>query len=799
MKINALLTEQMIIKEQILNERTYKEFRALGNMLLNEYAMSQEQIQQLFQQVADGAAQGGNVDKEGDAAVSNRTMLGKGADAAAKVAAKWEQVKTKISQSAPVAGFDAAVDSIQSQLTQAAGGDKGKINQAIQKYRDFAHEYPIMQGAIYAGLIALAGISGAGLGGAALLGGVKIFDRLLQGDKASSALWRGFKTGALAYGAGQLGQAAQTKPSTSAFDAGQGQDWGGDNAGAFDAGQGQDWDNANATAGTVNANDSLGNGETVMPATGGEYDFAAHSHEYTVKPGDNLSTILDKAKVNPELARHLNPDLFGPDGNPNILRAGQTIRLPDADALDDMNKMIYTGPGDQIGQYHGQYAPGNPSSLDATHIQKQIDTGRYGPDNGMAAGRIAQDVAKAGKNFVRAGYENPKRMIREHAGMYYIDRETTARRWVLNEQLGRPRGNYYLTPVGVSAVFEEVARRSLNEGPIWDKVKSGAKAVGGVLQKGTQAVGKAGANAWDAMANDITYKKLDLNWRRNYKEFDPTGGKGAVDSEQVIAFLKKQGVKDPLITSSFTALGLQAPQPKVQPSPAQGQVGGAAPATVSQPGAQQGEPVSQPSSSYYSDAPTQAQSQPAGGNGAININITNKNKNKNKNKKKDKNVQPQAATTPATTAATTTPVAPAPVGKYNIGQPASVNGVNINQKATANAPGWNDPKSANYVGRREVARRQAQAVPNYGQQMPAAGKVTYNAPTGLNMNQFKPQGTPQGTTYDTRASKKPVDKVPVPDQTMKQKEMAGKINPGTPVTEMSQDFSATLLNKMAKE
>ena len=103
------------------------------------------------------------------------------------------------------------------------------------------------------------------------------------------------------------------------------------------------------------------------------------------------------------------------------------------------------------------------------------------------------------------------------------------------------------------------------------------------------------------------------------------------------------------------------------------------------------------------------------------------------------------------------------------------------------------------MGRREVARRQAQAVPNYGQQMPAAGKVTYNAPTGLNMNQFKPQGTPQGTTYDTRAPKKPVDKVPVPDQTMKQKEMAGKINPGTPVTEMSQDFSATLLNKMAKE
>ena len=76
MKINAILNEQQIIKEQILNERTYREFYALG-MLLQEYAMTQQQIQQLFQQVADGAARGGNVDKAGDAAVSNRTMLGK--------------------------------------------------------------------------------------------------------------------------------------------------------------------------------------------------------------------------------------------------------------------------------------------------------------------------------------------------------------------------------------------------------------------------------------------------------------------------------------------------------------------------------------------------------------------------------------------------------------------------------------------------------------------------------------------------------------------------------------------------
>jgi len=62
-----------------------------------------------------------------------------------------------------------------------------------------------MQGFIYAALIAAAGVSGAGLGGAAALGLFKLTDQLLQGKDIRSALYTAGKTGALAAGASSLG------------------------------------------------------------------------------------------------------------------------------------------------------------------------------------------------------------------------------------------------------------------------------------------------------------------------------------------------------------------------------------------------------------------------------------------------------------------------------------------------------------------------------------------------------------------------------------------------------------------
>jgi hypothetical protein len=164
---------------------------------LKESQLTADQIQQIFAAVEKGSTDSG----------SNRTMLGKGKDAAAAVNAAWEDLKSKVQNSAPIKAVDQKFDDAVAKIESGLGGLDNKVNQVIQKYRKFAKERPISQSLIYAALIAAAGISGAGLGGAAVLGLLKMTDKLLQGEKFSSAAYAGGKTGALAYGAGQLGKA----------------------------------------------------------------------------------------------------------------------------------------------------------------------------------------------------------------------------------------------------------------------------------------------------------------------------------------------------------------------------------------------------------------------------------------------------------------------------------------------------------------------------------------------------------------------------------------------------------------
>jgi len=162
--------------------------------VIREAALTTDQIQQLFQQAEQGATTAGG----------NRTLIGQGKDAATAVNQAWEDLKTKVQNSGPIKNVDAAYDNIIAKIEAGLGGPDNAVNKVIQKYRAFAKERPIAQGLIYSALIAAAGISGAGLGGAAVLGLLKMTDKLLQGQKFSSAAYSGAKTGAMAYGASKI-------------------------------------------------------------------------------------------------------------------------------------------------------------------------------------------------------------------------------------------------------------------------------------------------------------------------------------------------------------------------------------------------------------------------------------------------------------------------------------------------------------------------------------------------------------------------------------------------------------------
>ena len=195
----------------LTESRTYKLWESAGQKLM-EAQLTADQINQIFKQVEQGAT----------AAGGNRTMLGKGKDAAGAVKQAYDDLVSKAQNSGPIKGVDAMYDKAAEKLKQATGGDQG-VMKYVQKYRDFAKEHPVAQGLIYSALIAAAGISGAGIGGAAALGLFKMVDKLLQGEKFSTAVGKGVTTGAMAYGASKVGDlfrgSPQGAPTTAGSDA----------------------------------------------------------------------------------------------------------------------------------------------------------------------------------------------------------------------------------------------------------------------------------------------------------------------------------------------------------------------------------------------------------------------------------------------------------------------------------------------------------------------------------------------------------------------------------------------------
>ena len=162
---------------------------------IKEAELTGDQITQLFTNLQSAA---------NDAGV-NRTGIGKAKDTAVAVNNAYKDLKSKIYNSGPLEQFAAKYDKAAAELKDKLGGDDGAVMKSVQKYRDFAEKHPIIQGALYTTLIAAAGITGAGAGGAAALALFKLVDQMVQGKDIRSAIYSAGKTGAMAYGASKLG------------------------------------------------------------------------------------------------------------------------------------------------------------------------------------------------------------------------------------------------------------------------------------------------------------------------------------------------------------------------------------------------------------------------------------------------------------------------------------------------------------------------------------------------------------------------------------------------------------------
>ena len=211
MRIEQVYTRKTNQDAWLTEDPIYRAFRRIGRKMVKEQEaalegkrLTQQDIMDIFQAVEQRMQSTGQ----------NRTMIGRGKDATVAVTDALQRafngVAEKIQQSGPVSGFDVAVDKLTNRIGDAVGRDS-KVMQGIERYREFGRRNPKMQTAVNAILVALAGLATAtglasgGLVPTAVAGGIAVANSLLLGQRASSALWRGFTTGLGAYGASQLG------------------------------------------------------------------------------------------------------------------------------------------------------------------------------------------------------------------------------------------------------------------------------------------------------------------------------------------------------------------------------------------------------------------------------------------------------------------------------------------------------------------------------------------------------------------------------------------------------------------
>ena len=513
-------TKKMISESKLMEDSTYREFRAVGRMIV-ERKMSEKEILDLFAMIEKGATAGGN----------NRTMIGKGKDAVVDVATAiskaYNGVADKISKSGPVSGADVLFDKLTDRIAGAAGGQEGAVMTAIKKYRNFAKAHPIMQGAIYAILIALTGLSGAGLGGAAILGGIKMADKLLLGNKLSSSLWSGFVTGATAYGVGQAKDAFSTAGGGSAGPAGTEPDY-----------------VPGGSAGPAGTEPDYVPGGSAGPV-GTEPDFAGSGPPmHTVQSGDTLSQIAQTNNTSVEELMKLNPKIT----NPDVITAGQPIKLP--------------VPGNTLPTYDNGVGT-------AANTEQGIQTGRYTPNPRMQTAGYVNNKNKLTNETIQ--FKAKKIPIKE-----MIDPQQTLYFRSLQESLGNPATkSYQLTYAGIDLIFENMVRyqKYLAEAPgatapaasgpdrtnIPDELRPDMPgATGTPAKKGFLGRAWSGIkNAGHQFTTKLTAEKLKMNWHVAGK---PT------DSDQLKSFLEKQGAPTDVINDIYTQLGLQAAAAPAQPA-----------------------------------------------------------------------------------------------------------------------------------------------------------------------------------------------------------------------------------------
>jgi LysM repeat protein len=435
-----------------------------------------------------------------------------------------------------------------------------------------------------------------------------------------------------------------------------------------------------------------------------------HTGEYVSMP-DGSDTVSPLVAPPPELATY-------------TVQPGDTLsQIADANGttvqeLVGLNPHLAAGTGATAGQGMNPDVlfPGDQITLPPA-TGADVYTGGVGTNANtmadIAKGQVPNSAITQGMAARNAVKESIKYRAKVLSADKLIDQKATVLSWALSESVGRRSKSVNLTTIGTYTVFENIDRYRLalleatqpGRPELPDQYRPDMSGGAGVpskpgligrglnwLDKGAKKVGGALSNFGHQFTTNVTKEKLKMNWHQ--------AGKPS-DSDQLAAWLVGQGVPQEVVTSVFGKMGIPYTAPTAQ--------------SASQPNAQTVAPAttggSQKSMPFYG-------TNPATGQARTYDELLAKS-------------QAGATDTAEPTNSTTTTSATAPAaGKF---------------------PG-EDPTGPGYVGRREVARRQAAraasagkpAAPNFAQQGGGYKSVNYapNIKTGVGLP--KPT-TPTGT------------------------------------------------------
>jgi hypothetical protein len=592
MRIQQLSTSRHYLYEGLdySNRKTMVLWESAG-LQLKEAALTADQIQSLFAEIEKSATDAGG----------NRTALGIGKDAMSAVNKAWEDLKTKVQDSKPIKNVDSTYDGVIAKIEAGLGGPDNAVSKVIMGYRKFAKEHPIAQGLIYSVLIAAAGISGAGLGGAAVLGLLKMADKLLQGEKFSSAAYSGAKTGAMAYGASKIGDYVKGKMADKdAYDAmGDAQDLRGQ-LGAPDAAMAKDLaaDQAfqdsmlnkfppdkgftfKASGDSLQVFDDSGRkvftGDIPLKTMDMKQFADLTNNGQMATPGISSGSISSDpmAGVTDTVAKRGNSGWdsmkanANPDGSPltvdQINAAKASLRAGNA---TDMSTA--TDAGSSVAAKAADVAASTPNGagMDPSYLEKVINGSVTRPkisaeqaqaaldwqaQNGgqavQAAGNAAAGAAKGySKDYLEKvlSGDHPRPMIsKEKAAALLKSMESVNRS---GKQLSE--GQVYLVFNRVCTVNNTM----LSEGRLVEGPMDWAKGLAGKAIDKAKTVGKN-------LTTKVTADKLNSAWQK---------AGSPMDSEKLKAFLTQQGVSPEVIDTVYSSLKITN-APAADPAAQQGQ------------------------------------------------------------------------------------------------------------------------------------------------------------------------------------------------------------------------------------